>query len=98
MWPQLGIPTANIPIEGLSVGGNEALASGIYYGWAGLDVEPSGAGAASDGAAADGEARRQGRGRVHAMVMSVGWNPYYKNEKRTVVRPLPERARRPRAR
>jgi len=34
---QLGIPTANIPIEGLSIGGHSSLESGIYYGWCTLD-------------------------------------------------------------
>lgn len=34
----LGIPTANIPLSGLSVGGNEELESGIYYGFASLDL------------------------------------------------------------
>ena len=28
-----------------------------------------------------------GRGEVHKMVMSVGWNPQYQNEKRSMVRP-----------
>ncbi|KAF1850121.1 riboflavin kinase [Cucurbitaria berberidis CBS 394.84] len=34
---ELGIPTANIPLSGLSIGGNDALESGIYYGWCTLD-------------------------------------------------------------
>ncbi|KAI9709426.1 MAG: hypothetical protein M1812_007703 [Candelaria pacifica] len=38
---ELGIPTANIPIAGLTVGGYEDVESGVYYGWAGLDVELS---------------------------------------------------------
>ncbi|KAM0803562.1 hypothetical protein BDR22DRAFT_801328 [Usnea florida] len=59
---ELGIPTANIPLAGLSVGGNEDVESGVYYGWAGVDKE----------------------GGVWAMVMSIGWNPYYKNEVRSV--------------
>jgi riboflavin kinase len=39
--PQLGIPTANIPISGLTVGGHEDVASGVYYGWAGLSPSPA---------------------------------------------------------
>jgi len=27
-------------------------------------------------------------GQVHKMVLSVGWNPYYKNEKKSMVRNL----------
>ncbi|KAK5133874.1 hypothetical protein LTR08_007205 [Meristemomyces frigidus] len=65
---QLGIPTANIPISGLSVGGHEAVESGVYYGFAGLS--PS---AATSHASA-----------VYPMVMSIGWNPFYKNTVRSV--------------
>lgn len=70
---KLGIPTANIPIAGLSVGGHEEVESGVYYGFAGLDV--------------DGEGRRveEGEGTVWEMVMSIGWNPFYKNTVRSVV-------------
>ncbi|MCJ1381583.1 riboflavin kinase [Xylographa soralifera] len=39
---ELGIPTANIPIAGLTVGGHADLASGVYYGFAGLNVTPEG--------------------------------------------------------
>lgn len=65
---QLGIPTANIPISGLSVGGHSDIASGVYYGWAGLS--PS---------AATGNVPA-----VYPMVMSIGWNPFYKNTVRSV--------------
>ncbi len=71
---ELGIPTANIPIAGLSVGGNENVESGVYYGWAGVDVDETG--------------KREsgvGKGKVWGMVMSIGWNPFYKNEVRSVV-------------
>ena len=74
---KLGIPTANIPIAGLSVGGHEEVESGVYYGFAGLDV--------------DGEGRRVrgGGGMVWDMVMSIGWNPFYKNTVRSVVSLFP---------
>ncbi|KAM0707883.1 hypothetical protein Q7P35_004532 [Cladosporium inversicolor] len=65
---ELGIPTANIPISGLSVGGHSDIASGVYYGWAGLS--PS---------AATGNVPA-----VYPMVMSIGWNPFYKNTVRSV--------------
>ncbi|KAI4950037.1 hypothetical protein J4E91_004693 [Alternaria rosae] len=35
---ELGIPTANIPLSGLSIGGHDELESGIYYGWCTLDT------------------------------------------------------------
>lgn len=62
---ELGIPTANIPIEGLSVGGCADVESGVYFGYASIklgDAEPE----------------------VFPQVMSIGWNPYYKNEVRSV--------------
>lgn len=59
---ELGIPTANIPISGLSVGGHEDVDSGVYYGWAGLSSTK----------------------KVYPMVMSIGWNPFYKNTVRSV--------------
>jgi riboflavin kinase len=67
----LGIPTANIPLEGLAIGGHEDLQSGVYYGWAGLDF-PS-----VDEADA--------KGHIYPMVMSIGWNPFYKNTVRSIV-------------
>lgn len=72
----LGIPTANIPIAGLSVGGHEGLENGIYYGWAGVNVD-------SQGDRID--KTHKARGGVWAMVMSIGWNPFYKNTVRSVV-------------
>jgi len=63
---ELGIPTANIPISGLDVGGHSDLASGIYYGWAGLTLPSS---TTTD---------------IYPMVMSLGYNPYYKNTVRSV--------------
>ncbi|KAL1651990.1 riboflavin kinase [Diplodia intermedia] len=119
---ELGIPTANIPLAGLSVGGHDDLESGIYYGWAGLDfvsndpangsVSPtdtangtsnssSGAsitskvknavgtalfGSTADDNVSQSEAQQQeaNGSRIHPMVMSVGWNPFYKNSVRSV--------------
>ncbi|KAK3078799.1 hypothetical protein LTS18_006593, partial [Coniosporium uncinatum] len=136
---ELGIPTANIPLAGLSVGGNEDLESGIYFGWASLsypssteakDTKRSSGGeeapkdpTASAAAQADSstpneaslldkaksaigldasnststvsadtaDSRTDGatshqspaEAQVYPMVMSVGWNPYYRNTVRS---------------
>lgn len=69
---ELGIPTANIPLAGLSVGGHQDVESGVYYGWAGVDVDDSGQ-------------RTKGTGGVWPMVMSIGFNPFYQNTVRSVV-------------
>ncbi|KAL9000713.1 MAG: hypothetical protein Q9169_000749 [Polycauliona sp. 2 TL-2023] len=72
---ELGIPTANIPLAGLSVGGHQEVESGVYYGWAGVDVDAQGMRIQGDGEA---------KGGVWPMVMSIGWNPFYKNTVRSV--------------
>lgn len=36
---ELNIPTANIPVTGMSLGGREDVESGVYFGWAGLDLK-----------------------------------------------------------
>ncbi|KAK3678609.1 riboflavin kinase [Recurvomyces mirabilis] len=97
---ELGIPTANIPISGLSVGGHSDVESGVYYGWAGLSPsetltrspphersrythlptslhEPLLHVSGSKAAITES-------GAVYPMVMSIGWNPYYKNTVRSV--------------
>lgn len=102
MSQQLGIPTANIPISGLSVGGHEDVESGVYYGWAGLSPSqatrqhPPGSESKYDHLTADvhhelnavlsgkGETQQQSEGAVYPMVMSIGWNPFYKNTVRSV--------------
>lgn len=106
---QLGIPTANIPISGLSVGGHEDVESGVYYGWAGLspskatEQHPPGTESKYKHMAAKvyngltdvlfggGDTNEEQRsswtadkGAVYPMVMSIGWNPYYKNTVRSV--------------
>ncbi|KAE9968241.1 hypothetical protein BLS_005957 [Venturia inaequalis] len=121
---ELGIPTANIPLSGLTIGGQKDLESGIYYGWAGLDypssstqspstpqspsststtparrpsiserVQQAGAKLAngvstmvgSTTSESEGDTESEGlRGTVYPMVMSVGWNPFYKNTVRSV--------------
>ncbi|KAF2405179.1 riboflavin kinase [Trichodelitschia bisporula] len=76
---ELGIPTANIPLEGLAVGGHEDLDSGVYYGWAGLEGAPP-----ASTPQAEGKLEGDARGTIYPMVMSIGWNPFYKNTVRSV--------------
>ncbi|KAF2641109.1 riboflavin kinase [Massarina eburnea CBS 473.64] len=103
---ELGIPTANIPLSGLSIGGNEALESGIYYGYATLDHNtipraPATASSplqSSNHAVADLESpptappsrpltpsqQNTPPRKVYPAVLSIGYNPVYKNEKRSI--------------
>ncbi|EDU49457.1 riboflavin kinase [Pyrenophora tritici-repentis] len=100
---ELGIPTANIPLSGLSIGGHDTLDSGIYYGWCTLDTStiPSQT-SASSVPSATSDTSIPTRSSSHAVadleyssstptpstvyptVLSIGYNPYYKNEKRSI--------------
>ncbi|KAF2151905.1 riboflavin kinase [Myriangium duriaei CBS 260.36] len=91
---ELGIPTANIPIEGLAVGGHDEVESGVYYGYASLShYTPArrqgashhlpGTDTTTNGSGPEEEETERTAG-VFPMVMSIGWNPYYKNTKRSV--------------
>ncbi|KAF2472497.1 riboflavin kinase [Lindgomyces ingoldianus] len=111
---ELGIPTANIPITGLNIGGHENLSSGIYYGFASLDkstitqntsasTDTSLPTRSSNHAVADLEPPSstpssaapsrpltpsqdavQKPPRVYPTVLSIGYNPYYKNTHRSI--------------
>jgi len=104
---ELGIPTANIPLEGLSVGGHDEIESGIYYGWAGLSSSKATRRHDSEDkyqhmtvevsekvnavlyggdrkAAGERDSSANDKGAIYPMVMSIGWNPYYKNTVRSI--------------
>ncbi|KAG9045020.1 riboflavin kinase [Tulasnella sp. UAMH 9824] len=70
----LGCPTANLPDEAL-----ESMAAvtttGIYYGYARVHPVIEESGKMGDCQGEDLE--------TYPMVMSLGWNPFYKNEKMT---------------
>jgi riboflavin kinase len=104
--PKLGIPTANIPLSGLSIGGHDSLESGIYYGFCTLDhssiasqtssssvpsatEDTSVPARSSNHAVADLEystppPSSTSNDIVYPTVLSIGYNPYYKNEKRSI--------------
>ncbi|KAF1953761.1 riboflavin kinase [Byssothecium circinans] len=104
---ELGIPTANIPLSGLSIGGNDSLESGIYYGYASLDTSTSTSTTttttpppkSSNHAVADLETPptappsrpltpsthpKTSTPKVYPAVLSIGYNPVYRNEKRSI--------------
>ncbi|KAJ7276163.1 riboflavin kinase [Mycena haematopus] len=65
---ELGCPTANLPDESITPISSVAK-TGVYYGYAQV-LPPN-----------DGKTELcQDDIRVHPMVMSLGWNPFYKNE------------------
>ncbi|ORY10976.1 riboflavin kinase-domain-containing protein [Clohesyomyces aquaticus] len=119
---ELGIPTANIPITGLNIGGHENLDSGIYYGFASLDkstiaqntsstsvpsatsdtspptrssnhavidLEPPSSTPSSAAPSRPLTPSHDSTGshktpRVYPTVLSIGYNPYYKNTHRSI--------------
>ena len=108
---ELGIPTANIPLAGLSVGGHGELESGVYYGWAGVAIDAEGVQVTVGGSVEkagvtnqeDGHSDQKSGsesttttttmmslsqtvlgGTIFPMVMSLGYNPYYKNTVRSI--------------
>ncbi|TAQ83356.1 hypothetical protein B7494_g8320 [Chlorociboria aeruginascens] len=79
---QLGIPTANIPVEGIPW--IEDAQSGVYFGWSSIllppthpDLSPRPTSALLPASALDAGWR------VYPMVMSIGYNPFYKNTVRS---------------
>ncbi|KKA30045.1 hypothetical protein TD95_001527 [Thielaviopsis punctulata] len=72
---QLGIPTANLPVDSALTPWIEEKTSGVYFGWASL-LLPAGHPDRPAHHAADVPL-------VFPMVMSIGYNPYYKNTVRS---------------
>ncbi|KAH7074243.1 riboflavin kinase-domain-containing protein [Paraphoma chrysanthemicola] len=105
---ELGIPTANIPLSGLSIGGNDSLDSGIYYGFCTLDHRTISSSTSSTSVpSATSDTSPPERSSNHAVadleypsskptttassdpivyptVLSIGYNPYYKNTQRSI--------------
>ncbi|KEF54429.1 riboflavin kinase [Exophiala aquamarina CBS 119918] len=74
----LGIPTANIPPEGLSA--YPDLRSGVYFGFVGLSRPPI----TDSSPATSTPTPRSTTAEIYPSVLSIGYNPYYKNTVRSV--------------
>jgi FAD synthase len=74
-WLQLGIPTANIPADDLSEKHPE-LTTGVYYGVVALDPKTYQHETAESSTS---------EAVVLPAVLSIGYNPFYKNTVRSVV-------------
>jgi riboflavin kinase len=77
---QLGIPTANLPVDAAVTPWISDARSGVYFGYASLALpashpdlpsNTSGSGSGSSGF------------HIYPMVMSIGYNPFYKNTVRS---------------
>lgn len=83
--PQLGIPTANLPVDEEATPWIATATSGVYFGYAGLSLpaaHPDHVLSAS-GASALTAAAAEATFHVYPMVMSIGYNPFYKNTVRS---------------
>ena len=68
------------------------IENGIYFGFAGVDIDARGRRVPpviGDVESSGEKKQEQECGRVWPMVMSIGLNPFYKNEVRSVVRYVP---------
>ncbi|KAL4800046.1 riboflavin kinase-domain-containing protein [Aspergillus venezuelensis] len=75
---ELGIPTANIPIDGLEEVLPKELGVGVYFGVVALDPATAPKGADGDVNGTKAEAP------ILPAVLSIGYNPYYKNKARSI--------------
>ncbi|KAJ7452189.1 riboflavin kinase [Mycena galericulata] len=83
---QLGIPTANLPVDHNLTPWIAHIKSGVYFGWASLRLPPSHPNqptASSDAAATTTAPEARSGFSVYPMVMSIGYNKFYKNTARS---------------
>lgn len=81
---QLGIPTANLPVDATVTPWISDAKSGVYFGWAALELgkdHPNYRASSSSSPAGEGEG--EGGFSIFPMVMSIGYNPFYNNTVRS---------------
>jgi riboflavin kinase len=74
---ELGIPTANLPVDDNLTPWIADIKSGVYFGWASLRLPPSHPNQPTTAPEAHSGFS------VYPMVMSIGYNPFYKNTVRS---------------
>jgi riboflavin kinase len=75
---QLGIPTANLPVDDTLTPWIANIPSGVYFGFASLALPASHPDKPSSSSSTEA-----GAFTVFPMVMSIGYNPFYKNTVRS---------------
>lgn len=73
-FPQLGIPTANLPVDAAITPWIGEVVSGVYFGYAALQLPATHPNHAPSSSSTFS---------VFPMVMSIGYNPFYKNTVRS---------------
>ena len=79
---ELGIPTANLPVDDKSTPWISSIKSGAYFGWAALPTHTNQPTTAPVTMAVS-TTEAQPEFSVHRMVMSIGYNPHYGNAMRS---------------
>ncbi|KAK6850689.1 hypothetical protein PG987_000323 [Apiospora arundinis] len=77
---ELGIPTANLPVDEAQVSWIANITSGVYFGYAALKLPTDHPDRPSSSSSSDSSS---GKYHIFPMVMSIGYNPFYKNSKRS---------------
>ncbi|CAK7201109.1 riboflavin kinase [Sporothrix eucalyptigena] len=90
---ELGIPTANLPVDAETTPWIADCVSGVYFGWAVLEAARPGEAAAAEAKgviggvtsklSAENTDRTPAVAGLYPMVMSIGYNPFYHNTTRT---------------
>jgi riboflavin kinase len=82
---ELGIPTANLPVDEASTPWISTTPSGVYFGWASLNLPPTHPDYHLPPSTSTATTTRRGANgfTVYPMVMSIGYNPFYKNTVRS---------------
>ena len=79
---ELGIPTANLPVDDKSTPWISSIKSGAYFGWAALPTHTNQSTTAAVTIAAS-TTKGQSEFSIYPMVMSIGYNPHYRNTMRS---------------
>ncbi|KAG5957842.1 riboflavin kinase, partial [Claviceps cyperi] len=92
---ELGIPTANLPVDSTQTPWIDAIPSGVYFGYASLQSIPSSHTESTSSFLSSSSSSSSGPGApapvsgigpepaLFPMVMSIGYNPFYKNTVRS---------------
>ncbi|KAG6304152.1 riboflavin kinase [Claviceps aff. purpurea] len=92
---ELGIPTANLPVDSTQTPWIDAISSGVYFGYASLQTIPSSHAERTSSSSSSSSYSSSGPSApapvsgigpepaLFPMVMSIGYNPFYKNTVRS---------------
>ncbi|KAK8098539.1 uncharacterized protein PG998_014025 [Apiospora kogelbergensis] len=79
---ELGIPTANLPVDEAQTSWIADITSGVYFGYAALKLPTSHPDLPASDSSTNGDSNSR-KYHIFPMVMSIGYNPFYKNSKRS---------------